>query len=662
MAGRSFTIPTYFTAVDRFSAPVKVMINTLDRFASKADSVVSRQERVFRKLTPAIGEAQKQMLSMVGTAAVVGAAFAGGRFSVNAIMDYETAIANLSAITGTSGAALEKFKIKIKDVATVTKSSSIDVANAFTMVGNNAPMLLKDADALAEVTKQSIILARASKMDLAASADYLTKIMNQFNTPAKEAGKTIDLLAGGMVIGSTDINKISEAMLIFGGTAGAAGVKLNESVTAIEAVSDKVTDMSRLGTQLRNIFDRMSRASVLDKTALTSLRRAHVDMGILESKTAPLIDKLKELQKLQSIKGGLANVFNPENLQTLIPLLDSIPKYEDMLSKLNAEVAKGGIAQEMANKNNATLAAMVDQLKNKFVTWITTSQQAAESIDIAKKAVGFLADNLADIFRITGLVVGVFVTWWTVLKLLRLGIIATQIIAKAFFLVDMIKYIASTQGITFATAAWGVAQESLNAAFIANPIGLVIIAVAALTAGIYSLINAQNELNAATKRGWEKSKVEQINKQREAVDSLTNSYRKNGDTQEEARRRAVQHESVTNDLRIANLRLKIIQEQSRIGTDMEHRKVSGIEFFQKSKEIEQLKFALNIAETNKKENQLYNPNQIAANQMTQTINNNNNSNKNVTVTVKAAEGTSATVSGEGISDITPFIGSTMVNR
>lgn len=657
---KTFTIPSQFTASDKFSSPVAGMSRTLESFISKAEAGAARSERAFRKMTPAISEAQKQLFSLVGTAALVSAAIGGLVFSGRAIMDYETAIANLSSITGTTGAALDKFKTKIADVAKETKESSINVANAFTMVGNNVPALLKDADALAEVTKQSIILSQAAKMELAPSADYLTKIMNQFEEPAKNAKKVIDLLAGGMVIGSTDINKVSDAMLIFGGSAKSANIELNEAVTAIEAVSDKITDMSRLGTQFRNIFTRMNEASTLDAPAKAAMRAAKINTNVLESKTLPLLDKLIELKKLQNVKGGATAFANIENSQGLNALIDAIPKYQGMLAQLNKEVEKGGIAQRMADTNNATLARGIEILKNKFVTWMTTSNEAAKALEIMRGVVGFLADHMVAIIKVTGLVIGAFVGWWTWIKILQARIVILKAISQVFFMVDMIKYIASTQGMTFATSAWTIAQESLNVAMAANPIGIAVTAVAALATGIYLLIDAQNQLDEIYQKGVQAAKTEQIDNQRKAIEKLTELYMGQGATPEAAREKALKNTVKFDDARMAVLEANLNKAQQvldNINPVLDFLNGSN-DSKAAQKNLEEAQSAFEIGSAVKSDAvDLINPKADEAEKLSQTIN--NNTKKEVNITVKAAPGTEAKVDGSGANDVTPQYSSTM---
>jgi TP901 family phage tail tape measure protein len=667
----AFTIPTYFTAVDKMSGPLQAMAAKMESFAAKAETGIARQERAFRKMTPAISEASKQMLSMVGTAALVTGAIGGAVFSGKSIMDYETSIANLSAITGTSGDALEKFKAQIKNVAMATKASSIDVANAFTMIGNNSPALLKDAIGLAEVTKQSIILAQAAKMELAPAADYLTQIMNQFNTPANQAAKVIDLLAGGMVIGSMNIDGVADAMTRFGGIASqVAGTSLQESVTAIEAISDKMKDSEKIGTQFRNMFLIMSNIKQQDPKALADMKKMGVNMDIVSSKSEPLINKLNELKKLSALPGGLEHVFGKENVQSIIPLLASTGKYVEMLDTLNKAVDKGGIAQKMADTNNATLARGIEILKNKFVTWITTSDEAAKAIDILKSVVGFLADHMSTILKVTGFVAGAFATWWGAIKIAKFWLWSLKLSSQAFFLVDMIKYVASTQGITMAQATWAVttqsvtsAQLSLNAAMAANPISVVIAALAALALAIYAIYKHYQALEEIYNKAAKTEQISRINSETSAVQKQSEAYQKLGMSKAAADQQATANRVNVLDKTSSVLLHQLSEQYSsfKMRTALTGGLSSIYDYFSGDKgfgDIKTTEGALGGAMAAKAA--LLNP-KSSAEERTRTIN--NNQNQRVTFDFKNMP-KGVEVSGDGVGDLSvmPGTSSTMPHR
>jgi TP901 family phage tail tape measure protein len=533
----AFVVPTYFTAIDKFSSPVRAMAGNMDSFISKAEAGVNRNQRAFNKLTPTISDATKQLFSFASTATVVAGMVAAGK----SVMDYETELANLQAVTGASGTTFDTFKDKIRDVANQTKSSSVDVAKAFTAIANNQPELLKDADALAKVTKSSIVLAQAAKMDLQPAGEALTQILNQFGKGANEAAKTIDILAAGSVAGSSEIRDTADAIQKFGTVAANAGIKINESVALIE-LSSKFEKGAEAGQKLRNILITMSTAKVQDPKAVADMARLGVNMNIVSDKSLPLNERLKEMAKVAKDDAAIFHIFGKENQALATGVLNSAGAFGKMLNDVNSV----GKAAEMAAKNNETFAIKIEQLKNKFITWVTTSEEAQKSLDLLKGVVGFLADNMTAIIKITGLVIGAFVGWWVWIKILTARIIILRAVSAAFFLTDMIRYVASTQGITFAQAAWAVvtstvtsAQMALNAAMLANPVALVVVGILALVAALGYVIANYKTIEELHNTQTQKNKLDGIKSETDQINKAAEAYERYGNSAVDAKRKAI---------------------------------------------------------------------------------------------------------------------------
>ena len=478
---RSFTIPTIYTAVDRLSPAIRSMEVRMGAFEAR----LNRTERTFRKLTPSIGNAAKQLLSYATAGAAIGAI----AFSGKAVADFETEVANLSAITGVSGKALDTFKQKIFEVAKATKESSIEVAKAFTLVGNNTPSLLKDAAGLAEVSKQSIILAQAARMELAPSAEYLTQVMNQFNKPATEAKRIIDLLSAGMVVGSQSIEGTADAITRFGGVASQGlGVKLEESVALIQLISDKMKDPEKIGTQFRNMFLDMANIKRQDPKAMKDLIATGVNMDIVSSKTASMKDRLFELRKLLNKPGALKKVFGRENIQSILPALVAAEKYQGLLDRITTSEEARDAASKMAAKNTNTFAYAVKQLANTWVNYITSSDKVNSGMEKLKTLTRFVTVNMDSIVKWTVRAVEAFLILKGVLLAVRAGWVIYNI-ALALNVLLTGRSIMALRGhamaltiVNFATKAAPISMKVLNFLLAATPYGLAIIGVTAILA------------------------------------------------------------------------------------------------------------------------------------------------------------------------------------
>lgn len=485
----AFTIPSIFTAIDRISAPMQKMGANVQAFAAKAESAVARADRAFRKLTPAIGGAAKQFLAFASAAAISAALLAGGAFSVKSIMDYETELANLQAVTGASGAVFDTFKGKIQEVANATGKSSVEVAKAFTAIANNQPALLKDANALAMVTQSSILLAQASKMELQPAGEALTQILNQFGKGATEAARTVDILAAGSVAGSSEIRDTAAAIQQFGTVAANAGVKINESVALIELAS-KFEKGAEAGVKLRNILITMSAIKVQDPKALKDLHRLGVNMNIVSNSALPLNQRLLEISKISKDNAALFHVFGKENQAMAAGVLSTSANFAGMVDSVNT----AGMASSMAAKNNDTLAITIEQLKAKWVNMITGANGTTDALKSAKDAVRFLSRNMETIISVgTKLLIG-----WVAIKAI---LITSKVALVAYNIVLGISNALMGKHLLFSRASaiamkaqvittniMTAAQWALNFAMEMNPIGLMIIAVAALSALVVAAV------------------------------------------------------------------------------------------------------------------------------------------------------------------------------
>jgi TP901 family phage tail tape measure protein len=476
---RAITIPSIFTAIDRFSAPVRAMGSSVQGFAVKTETAIARADMALRKITPSIGALGKQMLGFASVAAVGGLMIS----SANAVMDYEKSLASLSAITGVTGEAFNAFKSEVNAVALETKKSSIDVAKAFEIVGSAKPELLSSAEALGEVTKAALILSKASGDEVAASAVNLTGAMNAFGLGADQAQRTINALAAGSVVGSANIGLVNESLKNFGPVAAAANVSLEQSVALIEVMGSKSLFGAEAGTKLRGSLLKLQQAGVGYASGQFNINDALTEMKAK-------IDAVSTAKERDAL---ITKTFGAENVTTGQILLNNI----DLFNEYTKGVTGTNTANEQAATNSNTLSNRLAELQAAWVNMVTSSDNASGSLGIVKNIIVLVTDNLGTIVGVIGTVIATFIAWHGVLMLAKAGLFAYNAIANLVFLVQMVKYTAATQGLTFAQAALKVAQTSLNAVMAANPIGLIVIGIMAAIAVIVIIIMYWEKFGAA---------------------------------------------------------------------------------------------------------------------------------------------------------------------
>lgn len=484
----SFTIPSIYTAIDKFSGPVKRMKMASRGFSDSASAAVDRVNRKVNRLIPAFNETSKQFLAFARTAALAAAIIGGVTFTVDAVKDYESAIASAQAITGTTTEQFIPFKAQIKDVAKVTKKSTVDIAKGFEIVGSAKPELLKSAEALGAVTKSAITLSKASGDELETSAKSLTGVMNQFSLAADQSHRTMNVLAAGSVVGSANITNVAESMKTFGAVAAGSNLTLEQSVALVEVMGKYSLFGSEAGNKLKGSILRLQKAGMGYASGLFNVNDA-----LLETQ-----NRLSKLRLAKEKDAFITRVFGAENVSAGKILLDNIALYNEYTKG----VTNTSIGIDQAKLKTDTFTVALAELKAGWVNIVTSSDQANSSLHGVKRTIQFVSNNLESVVKWTSYAVGGFLALKVALFVAK-TMMAGYNVALGIYTVLASKSLLVLRANTIAMAAAAVttkvvtaAQWLWNAAMTANPIGLIIVAIAALTVFIADVIDKWDEWGA----------------------------------------------------------------------------------------------------------------------------------------------------------------------
>jgi TP901 family phage tail tape measure protein len=466
------------------------MKSSVQSFVNTAEVGINRSERLFRRLTPAISETSKQFLSMASSAAMAALFIGGITFSISSLKDYETAVQSFRTIVSDlNDKEFSEYQKKINQVAKDTRSSSIQVAQSFEKIAGLNADFAKTSDGIGAVSQASIVLARAASMDLGSSAENLVGIMNQFSLAAGEADRTINVLAAGQAVGAANISQTAEAFVNFGSVAAGANITLEQSVGLVQTLGKYSIFGAEAGNKLKGSILRLQKSGVGYASG-----QFQINDALKEAKSR--IDKLKTAKQKDA---ALNKMFGAENISTGRTLLSNIDLYE----KFTKGVSGTQEAQKAAAINSATLTVKLEELKNGWTNILTASDKASSSLSTVKSVVGFLTDNLETIVSVGTNVILFFGAWKALLIISRIALFAYNIalgiysalthraiIFTAAQTVAMRAQLITARLMTAALWAW-------NAAMAANPIGIVVLAIAGLVAIITTIIMKWNEWGAA---------------------------------------------------------------------------------------------------------------------------------------------------------------------
>ena len=294
------------------------------------------------------------MVLAVAAVAAVGAAIVG---VVNNAKDFSVSVADLKAVTGFTGDALVLLKDKAIDLGTEYGIMAADVVEGMKLVASAKPELMDNAAALADVTEQAMILARASGLDMPAAVTALTTSLTMMNAGNEEAATYIDILATAAKEGKAEIPYLADVVMRVGANAHASGLDMVQLATYIEELAPSFDSPEKAATGLNNVL----------------LNLKSQGFGF-KSGDFKLTDALTELQtKLDNTSGGAEktklaiNVFGKEGLNAgnvmleYNKVIDGTTTAHDLLA--DKIQGKTGQAMKQAQDQMNTLTGDTDLMK-----------------------------------------------------------------------------------------------------------------------------------------------------------------------------------------------------------------------------------------------------------------------------------------------------------
>lgn len=308
----------------------------------------------------------KEMTSSIIAAFSIGSivtAFVGAvRGAFKTINDFEQGVADLSAITGAAGDDLKYLKDQAIILGETTKGGATAVVEAYKLIASAKPELLENVDALNQVTEATLLLAKASGMEMPEAAIALTDAMNQFGAEAEQATLFVDALANGAKYGAAEIPQVTEALLKFGAVAKSSNINIQESTALIELLAENGLKGEMAGTALRNVLLKLSAPDALPKEARVEMERLGISMEFLKDKTIPIQEKFEALKPLLKDNASIVKVFGLENASAAINVIGHTERLKDLTSKMNDV----GTAQEQAAIKMDTVNGKTELLKSKY--------------------------------------------------------------------------------------------------------------------------------------------------------------------------------------------------------------------------------------------------------------------------------------------------------
>ena len=308
--------------------------------------------------------------SLASKAAVAVGAFVGvrqaidfGKDVVNTGREFEQGMANVSAISGATGAELTALSEKAKEMGAKTKFSAIEASEAMSYMGmagwNSSQMI----DGIAGIMN----LAAASGEELAGVSDIVTDALTAFGLKASDSGEFADVLAVASSKSNTNVSMLGESFKNVAATAGAMGYSMQDTTTALGVMANAGIKGADAGTSLRGVLTRLAKPTKEVDVAMSALGLSAVNA---DGSMKPLSQLIPEMQNkfaglTDAEKGQYATMIAGKNaLSGFLSLVNSSP--DDFASLSDAINNSSGAAQSMADTMNDTVSGKLTLLKSQF--------------------------------------------------------------------------------------------------------------------------------------------------------------------------------------------------------------------------------------------------------------------------------------------------------
>lgn len=511
-----FNLSVIIAAVDNLTGPVREMVRSmegLDRMAARGREMQDWGTRMSIAGAMTQGAATQMMAAIRGP--------------IETAAEFQEAMALVNAVTtDITQAEFEALRRQALELGAATTFSASQAAEGMGFLARAGFSAQEQMAAMPSM----LSLARAGAVDLGLTADIASNILSGFGLDAAEMTRVADVMVATFTTANTDIPMLGDTMRYIAPVARAAGMSLEEAAAMAGLLGNAGIQSSQAGTTLRAMLQRLAAPS---REAAETLAALGVSVADEQGNMRSMVTILGEVGDAigglgtQQQLGIIDTIFGVEAAAGAAELLaqgQSIGDYVDQLMASEgraAEVAAGmadnyrGAQEEFAGAletlnivlGDALLPMMTDlalrlaDVVSGLGEWVAANPNLAR---IVMTIAGISAMTLAVVAPILSVVggfammagvglqvvsrIGVAFVWllpkiWAAMGgIFMFGARLVTVAAAAIpsFISGLVAMGAAAAGrVVAGLRAAAVAARAFGLALMANPIGLVVAAIAA---------------------------------------------------------------------------------------------------------------------------------------------------------------------------------------
>lgn len=482
-----------YDALQREIVETTEELKKLEEQANQSETAVQKIGAIGSQLQDVgdkVSGAGEKMLPVTAGVAALGTA------AVKTAADFDTGMSKVAAISGATGDDLDALREKAREMGAKTKFSASEAAAAMeymAMAGWKTEDMLGGIEGI-------MSLAAASGEDLATTSDIVTDALTAFGLKAEDSGHFADILAAASSNANTNVSLMGETFKYAAPIAGALGFSAEDTAEAIGLMANAGIKGSQAGTSLRTIMNNLA----------GEVKFCGKNIGEVTVQTTNADGSMRELSDIladcrvafsgltESEAASAAEALVGKNAMSgFLALMNA---GEGDIQKLSDAIANcDGVSQSMAETMQDNLEGQLTILKSQLEELaISFGEMIMPVIRSAVTFIQGIVDKLNSMDESTRKVI---ITIAAVAAAIGpVLIMVGKIISAVGTIMTIVPKVAG------AINAVKGAFAALNTVMLANPIGIIIAAIAALVAAFIYLWNTNEDFRQFWIDLWENVK------------------------------------------------------------------------------------------------------------------------------------------------------------
>lgn len=436
---------------------------------------------------------------------------------------FDTSMSKVKAISGASEEDTARLKAQAEELGRTTKFTAAQVADGMSymaMAGWKTDQILAGIGPVLD-------LATASGEDLALTSDIVTDAMTAFGLKADDTQHFVDVLAQTAANSNTTVAMMGDTFRYAAPLAGAMGYSVEDVSLVLGTMASQGIKASQAGTSLRRVLsDLSSDFTVCGKEAgemeikvqnqdgsMRSLYDIVMDtrQAFSQLTEAERVNQAKTLVGQNAMSGFLALMSaTDEDVQKLTASLDNAGGAAESMAGImqdnlggkiiEMDSAMDGFKKKVYEGMSEPLTELVVLITDRVVPELNAmADDFTAWLDEFQEENGDIADNVSAFLDKAIPAVREFLQWvkdnGPEIKSTLIGIVTAMAAFKGVTVIQ--SAVTAFQALAAVIELVGVKQAALNLIMAANPVGIIVAAVAGLAALLISLYKNNDEFREA---------------------------------------------------------------------------------------------------------------------------------------------------------------------